>query len=150
MSNPHALRSGTVLMDYLIEDTLGSGGFGITYKARDRRLDSIVAIKEYFPQQLAVREGDQTVVSRTNGDNRGLYAWGLEKFRHEADSLAKLQHSSIVGVNYMFEANCTSYMVLDFVDGSNMKDWLRRIRRRPEQHELVLRCFAARAGVRYR
>ena len=132
------LRSGTVLLhDYRIEDVLGSGGFGITYRARDKRLDTTVAIKEYFPRLLAYRRDDQTVISRNdgaNGDN--LYAWGRSKFRQEADSLAQLQHSNIVGVNHMFEANNTSYMVLDYIDGGSMKDWLKQIKRLPEQHEL--------------
>jgi len=141
MATPHALRNGTVLLDYQIDDILGSGGFGITYRARDRRLDTTVAIKEYFPIQLAVRRGDQTVASRTDGRNDSLYSWGLEKFRYEADSLAKLQHINIVGVNYMFEANNTSYMVLDFIDGGSMKDWLKKIKRPPDQRELDLLLY---------
>lgn len=134
--SPRALMAGTILKDYRIEDVLGSGGFGITYRAHDRRLQSTVAIKEYFPSQIAIRQGDQTVASRSGDSDARLYEWGLDKFRHEADSLAKLQHPNIVGVHFMFEANNTSYMVLDFIEGFSMKAWLKQFNRRPNQQEI--------------
>jgi len=142
MSFVQELRSGTVLAkDYRIEKVLGKGGFGITYKARDQRLDSVVAIKEYFPSALAFRRDDQTVVSRgTGAQGEDYYAWGQQKFRQEADSLARLRHMSIVGVNHLFEANNTCYMVLDFVDGGSMKDWLKR-HSAPPRHDDLLRLF---------
>jgi serine/threonine protein kinase len=130
------LRSGTVLKDYKIEHVLGSGGFGITYRARELRLATAVAIKEFFPAQLAIRLDDQTVVSRVDLTNEKLFNWGLQKFQHEADSLAKIQHPSIVGVKYMFAANNTSYMVLDFIEGDTMRDWLKKLGRLPTQQEL--------------
>ena len=141
MSGPHTLRAGTVLNGYLIEGVLGSGGFGITYRARDLRLAAPVAIKEFFPSQLAIRLSDQTVSSRTGVSDDRLFSWGLDKFQHEADSLAKLQHPNIVGVNYMFHTNNTSYMVLDFIDGMTMKDWFKQIGRSPNQLEVDALLF---------
>lgn len=136
MSNNQALQSGTILLDYEIVCVLGSGGFGITYKARDRRLDTFIALKEYFPAQLATRRDDQTVVSRPDLKGDGLYSWGLDKFRYEGHSLAKINHPNIVAVNHIFEANNTSYMVLDFIDGESMRDWLKRHATSPTQSEL--------------
>ncbi len=135
MAIDYALRKGTNLVDYDIEGVLGSGGFGITYRAHDRRLATTVAIKEYFPVQLATRLSDQTVSSRPDQNSQAYYSWGLEKFRHEADSLAKLHHPNIVSVRYLFEANNTSYMVLDFIDGGSFKDWLKQ-NSRPSQQQL--------------
>src|SRR5262249_7501233 len=113
------------------------------YRARDVRLAAPVAIKEFFPSQLAIRLSDQTVASRTDlRDDDRLYSWGMEKFQHEADSLAKLQHPNIVGVNYMFRANNTSYMVLDYIEGTTMKDWLKQIKRLPTQQEIDALLFA--------
>lgn len=137
MSLSHTLPVGTKLRDYMIDDILGSGGFGITYKARDVRLSSVVAIKEYFPIQLAVRKGDQTVASRSGNNSDDLYQWGLRKFLDEANSLAKLHHPSIVGVNFLFQANDTVYMVLDYIQGYSLKDWLTSIRRAPTTEELL-------------
>lgn len=57
------------------------------------------------------------------------------------NSLAKLQHPNIVGVNYMFQANNTSYMVLDFIEGKTMKDWLKHLNRSPDQGEIDALLF---------
>ncbi len=140
-SAQRSLRAGTVLKDYRIEDVLGSGGFGITYRAHDLRLATTVAIKEFFPAQLAVRLEDQTVISRVDITDEKLFNWGLQKFQHEANSLAKIQHPNIVGVNYMFAANNTSYIVLDFIEGHTMRDWLKNLRRKPSQQELDALLF---------
>ena len=141
MTSPNALKAGTVLKDYRIEGVLGSGGFGITYRAQDLRLAALVAIKEFFPSQLAQRLPDQTVATRVDLDDDRLFSWGLEKFQHEANSLAKLQHLNIVGVNYMFQANNTSYMVLDFIEGTTMKEWLKQLNRPPDQNEVDALLF---------
>lgn len=136
MQNAQALQSGTKLRNYRIEDVLGAGGFGITYRARDTRLDTTVAVKEYFPCDHAMRRSDHTITSMQGGSAAELFDWGRRKFRVEADTLAKLRHRNIVGVNYLFEANGTSYMVLDYIDGGSMKDWLKRLNRTPTQAEL--------------
>lgn len=137
MKHSQALANGTTVHGYIIEDVLGAGGFGITYRARDENLDTIVALKEYFPQQLAYRKGDQTVATRSEANSEELYTWGRSKFQYEADSLAKLHHHNIVGVNYLFEENATAYMVLDYIKGGSMKDWLRSLDRAPTQDELL-------------
>lgn len=136
MQHGQALPNGTELRDYRIEGVLGQGGFGITYRARDLRLDNTVAMKEYFPVQVAIRRGDQTIATLRNGSAEELFDWGRRKFRMEADTLASLRHPNIVGVNYLFEANQTSYMVLDYIDGGSMKDWLARLKRTPNQQEI--------------
>jgi len=134
-TDAHALPIGTGLGEYRIEAVLGSGGFGITYRAFDTRLDTPVAVKEYFPASLAYRIGSASVGSRPDG-TAGGYDWGMEKFLHEATALARLQHSNIVGVRRLFRANNTAYMVLDFVEGPSLKEWRKALRRKPEQAEL--------------
>ena len=137
VANSNALREGTRVLDYQIGSVLGSGGFGITYQARDLELDSVVAIKEYFPAALAMRMADQTVASRPDG-TQGGFAWGLDKFIDEAIALAQMRHSNIVVVNDRFNGNGTAYMALEFVDGPTLKTWLHSIKRVPEQEELDL------------
>ena len=58
---------------------LGQGGFGITYRARDTTLDRDVAIKEYLPTALALREGRTTVLPRST-EHAEQFAWGRERF----------------------------------------------------------------------
>lgn len=130
-----SLPEHAFLGDYKIESILGSGGFGITYLAFDCRLKSKVAIKEYFPAGMAKRNTDFSVATLP-GSVDGGYEWGLEKFVQEAATLARLQHANIVGVNRLFKANGTAYMILDFVDGQSLKQWLNSLGRKPTQSEL--------------
>jgi serine/threonine protein kinase len=135
MSHSNALPSKFCIHEYQIDNVLGTGGFGITYLAIDRRLDAQVAIKEYFPASLAVRRRDKCTVSPADA-GKGIYDWGLEKFLKEAETLASLQHPHIVGVKRLMRANGTAYMVLDFINGPNLKEWLARLGRRPSQEEI--------------
>ena len=81
-----SLPAGYSLNDYQIERSLGGGGFGITYLARDRNLDLTVAIKEYFPSDLVTRAGNQFVQVRQGASDEAqkTYAWGLERFLDDA------------------------------------------------------------------
>lgn len=135
MENANALPAGYVVAGYRVDGILGFGGFGITYIARDMRLDVPVALKEYFPGTLALRSNDHTVTSRPEGHDGG-YSWGLEKFLQEATTLAKLHHPNIVGVNRLFHGNGTAYMALDFIEGPNLKAWLKSLRQAPTQQQL--------------
>lgn len=111
--------------DYRIDGVLGQGGFGLTYKGFDTRLGSSVAIKEYFPADMAVRE-DGTSVHVRSSREEGVFAWGREKFLEEARTLARFRHNNIVRVARLFEENNTAYMVLDFVEGETVERWARR------------------------
>lgn len=130
------LAEGTLLAGtYRITGLLGSGGFANTYAARDLSLSRDVAIKEFFPADLAVRDRSQAVAVR-NAAVRANFEWARERFVREARALAKYRHPNIVRVFNVFDANNTSYMVLEFVRGMDMGVWLRRSARRPSQGEL--------------
>ena len=94
----NSLRPGSKLHWYYwyeIETVLGQGGFGITYLATDTNLYQRVAIKEYLPLELAVREGDFAVYPAPQSQD-GRYRWGLGRFLSEARTLAKFSRSAIV------------------------------------------------------
>lgn len=136
MAHRQALASGTVVgEDYVIERELGSGGFGITYLAKDKSLGIQVAIKEYFPATLAYRDAGVTVHAVSDTDEES-YNWGLERFLAEARTLARLRHPNIVRVSRYFKENGTAYMVLGFVVGQDLEAWLRSLGRPPKQKEL--------------
>lgn len=120
-----ALPVGYRLLDYQIESVLGHGGFGITYLARDLLLDGLVAIKEYLPNELAVRISDSTVSAKSSGD-RGDFEAGLKAFLEEARLLARFRHPNIVQVRRFFEAHGTGYIVLDFESGETLSRLLER------------------------
>lgn len=121
--------------DYRIIDVLGQGGFGLTYKGFDTRLNSTVAIKEYFPADMAFREAGSSVRVRSTREE-GVFAWGREKFLEEARTLARFRHKNIVRVARLFEENHTAYMVLDFEEGPSLAEWRAGLGRPPRQDEL--------------
>ncbi|MFO0990127.1 MAG: protein kinase [Alphaproteobacteria bacterium] len=115
-----ALPEGTRLHNYALEQVLGAGGFGITYMAREEITERAVAIKEYLPSSLAVRERDGMTVQPVSETTRQDYEWGLSRFRQEAKLLLSLRHPNIVpSLNY-FEANGTAYLVMEYQDGQTL------------------------------
>src|SRR5262252_7222970 len=120
------LPAGTMLRGYELKSILGQGAFGITYRARDTNLHRDVAIKEYLPTSLALREGRTTVLPRSP-DHAEQFAWGRERFLEEARTLARLDRTpAIVRVYDFFEANGTAYMVMGLVEGENLNKRLLR------------------------
>ena len=120
-----ALSPGCVLRDYTIQEVLGHGGFGIVYKARHNELDHVVAVKEYLPSELAVREGATIRAKSTECDSH--FADGLRRFREEAKALIEFQqHPSIVDCREFFRANGTAYLVMEYVDGLPLSELLRQ------------------------
>ena len=120
-SHGNALEPGYRLREYRIESVLGQGGFGITYRAYDTTLERPVAIKEYLPVELAVRESDSTVRPFTE-DRASMFAWGLSRFLDEARTLARLKHPNLVQVYAVLEENATAYMVMPFEEGRSLAD----------------------------
>src|SRR5688572_12664282 len=120
------LPTGFEFHEYTIERTLGGGGFGITYLARDGNLDLPVAIKEYFPGDLAARGADHTVQVRAgvSEEARNQYEWGLERFLDEARALATFRHPNIVRVLRYFRQNGSAYIVMEYESGQALKRWV--------------------------
>ncbi|MEM9342574.1 MAG: serine/threonine-protein kinase [Pseudomonadota bacterium] len=115
------LPKGTELLrgQYRIARFLNSGGFGITYLARDS-LDRIVVVKECFPSAMCCRQGVDVRVRSKNHEKE--FNKIVKLFGQEARALAKLNHPNIVGVHQVFEDNGTAYMALDFVRGRDLLD----------------------------
>ena len=136
----NALPAGTMLEEYQIESVLGTGGFGITYKAWDSNLESWVAVKEYFPTEWSYRDHDfLTVRANTQGlqsvadPNLSDYEWGLDRFLDEARVLARVRNPYVVRINRYFRANGSAYIVMDYEDGEPLSAVLRRATTLDEQ-----------------
>jgi serine/threonine protein kinase len=116
-----ALRPGQMIGRYEIVSVLGQGGFGITYRARDVQLGREVAIKEYLPSALAIRQDGATVLPRTTkmADDFG---WGRDRFVTEGRTLASLHRATaIVHVFDYLEANGTAYIVMELLSGETLE-----------------------------
>lgn len=126
----HHLLPGTVLNGkYLVGSSIGEGGFGITYIGRDIKLDIKVAVKEYFPSGYVNRSiSVSPVVNRSlYGERKDFFDKGCERFLKEAQILAKFSgERGIVFVRDFFEENNTAYIVMEFLDGENLKEFLER------------------------
>ncbi len=120
-----ALPRGTRIRDFEFHRVLGHGGFGITYLGWNVTLDIPVAIKEYFPADLATRERNLSVVPQT-AQAAPDFQWGLERFLDEARILARLQHPAIVRIHHFFEAHRTAYIAMDYVEGDSLSAYLKR------------------------
>lgn len=124
------LPTGFVINErYIIGTVRGAGGFGITYRAWDKTLDTKVAIKEYFPQGIVTRTRDKTVSVSFEKQSKS-FNHGKEKFLKEARSLAKLSNQAgTVNVHDFFEANGTAYIVMEYLDGCNMREYIEKTKK---------------------
>ena len=109
---------------YKIERVLGQGGFGITYLARNTVFDVDVAIKEFFMKDENGRDG--TIVTMPNTTKSELFQGQKEKFKKEAKRMFAIKNEHIIAVHDLFEENGTAYYVMDYVDGENLNERLKR------------------------
>ena len=142
VKNKNALMPGIVLKNrYLIGKVLGAGGFGITYLGFDKILNIKVAIKEYFPADLANRsesQGNRQKIHVTDRSCEESYHRGLEKFLSEARILARLSHEpGVVSVQNFFYDNNSGYIILNYLPGPNLKDMVEKMPRPMEAEEIV-------------
>jgi len=122
----HTLAPGTQLDNYQIQQVLGVGGFGITYKAIDLNLDCLVAIKEYFPTHLAVRAPNTRQIQPRSRAETTMYEFGLQRFMDEARLLARFTDPNIVRVRRYLEANASAYIIMDYEEGFPLSRYLMR------------------------
>lgn len=124
----HCLPIGTVLIgEYVVGSVIGEGGFGITYVGWDLSLDIKVAIKEFFPNGYSSRNTTVSTDVIANIGRDGEYFEGKkEKFINEAKVLASfMDEPGIVSVQRFFRANNTAYIVMEFVEGTTLKEHLK-------------------------
>lgn len=121
----NTLPVGFELFWYKIQRILGQGGFGTTYLAHDKNLKKDVAIKEYLPREVAMRNHEDMTLKAMTEDKQDVYQWGLERFRAEAQILAQFQHRNIVRVMSVFDHNNTAYMIMEFEQGQDLSKMLK-------------------------
>lgn len=136
---PQALPAGTRFGDLEIVRTLGVGGFGIVYLARDHALQRMVAIKEYMPGELAHRSSGSRVMVRSETLTQ-TFDTGRRSFVHEARLLARFDHRSLLKVYQFWEANGTAYMVMPYLSGQTLKQ-ARQAMAHPPSEAWLLRAM---------
>ena len=145
--NPLCLPLNTILAGkYLVGKVLGEGGFGITYMGYDLNMETRIAIKEYFPVELVSRDttrrtmGEGGAVSGTSasgggsdrvislsGEKSKTYQQGLKKYVDEARNVSRFSGiPGIVSVKDFFYENDTAYIVMEYIEGVSLKEYLKQ------------------------
>lgn len=126
---PHQIAPGTMIGNrYTLGNVIGEGGFGITYIALENTLGITVAIKEYYPFGYCNRNSTASnTVSVTSDDKQQIFEKGRSRFLREAKTLAKFQvDPGVVNVIDFLEENNTAYIVMEFLDGIDLREYLRQ------------------------
>lgn len=144
MSNTRCLKPGVILKErYKIEEVIGAGGFGITYRAWDPLLQSYVAIKEYYPSGIATRSADSSKVCVPVGQEQREYHRGRIRFLKEAQDVARFQSEpNIVSIYDYLEENDTAYMVLEYLHGCTLKQYIREHGGRLDTDHILHICLS--------
>jgi len=119
---PAPLPADTVIGGYRVVRKISSGGFGVVYLALDSAGHQ-VAIKEYLPASLTTRTSGE-LVPQIAADKVSLYRLGLKSFFEEGRSLAQIAHPSVVSVLNFFRQNETVYMVMNYLEGATLQDFI--------------------------
>ena len=138
-SKNQTLPIGYMLQDYIITKVLSTGGFSFVYLAQDMNKHT-VAIKEYMPTGLALREEGATVLLG-NDDDAATFKHGLKCFFEEGLALAKIDHKNIVRVTNFFRENNTVYMVMQYERGKSLQDYILS-QPEPVNEKFVRRVFS--------
>lgn len=144
MSNTRCLKPGVILKErYKIEEVIGAGGFGITYRAWDPLLQSYVAIKEYYPSGIATRSADSSKVCVPVGLEQREYHRGRIRFLKEAQDVARFQSEpNIVSIYDYLEENDTAYMVMEYLHGCTLKQYIREHGGRLDTDHILHICLS--------
>jgi eukaryotic-like serine/threonine-protein kinase len=129
--NNAPLPDGLDIAGYRIVKKIASGGFSIVYLAYDED-GNAVAIKEYLPSSLALRQPGE-LVPVISPENLPVFRIGLKCFFEEGRALARISHPNVVSVVNFFRANETVYMVMAYESGRSLQDHILRRRDKGEK-----------------
>ena len=119
---PSPLPPDTTIGGYRIIRKVAAGGFGLVYLALDAD-GQRVAVKEYLPSSLATRAPGE-LLPQVQPEKLSLYRLGLKSFFEEGRSLAQISHPSVVSVLNFFRENETVYMVMNYLEGAALQDFI--------------------------
>ena len=123
--NRTSLPIGYQLQKFRIQSILGQNSFSITYLAQNPKIKFKVAIKEYFPDKLAIREQNYRIQPKSQQDEEH-FNWGLEQFIKEGQILTAVLHPNIVRVLSYFEIHHTAYIVMEYEQGQSLSNFLKK------------------------
>ena len=135
---------------YVIDNILGAGGFGVTYLGIDKNSGEKFAIKEFLPNQYSYRDSNKITITPNNSkQEREIYYTLLKRFKEEAQLLKELKHKNVVKVKEYFEINNSAYIVMSYIHGEDLNSYLEGKKRLREQEirELIIPVLDALSEV---
>lgn len=138
-----ALPHGYQLHNYRIGKQISSGGFSLVYLAYDEN-GLPVAIKEYLPSALVLRESG-ALVQASSAENLNVFRYGMKCFFEEGLALARISHPNVVRVTNFFRANETVYLVMQYERGRTLQDYILHHRKEIREN-FIRRIFAELLG----
>ena len=142
----NAMAPGSRLARYELMRVLGTGSFGITYRARDLDRGIDVAIKEYLPKEIAERESGEQVRLKSSEHER-FYQWGMDRFVTEAQILAQFRHPNIVKVLNYFHANGTAYFVMEYQAGRDLSQTIKALDAKMAEDQILAWLVPVLSGL---
>lgn len=118
---PDALPPGYQFDEFDIQEVVDSSNEGLVYRAWDRQLERQIAIREYMPRALTVRNDDMSLVLRSKQDNAAFTA-GLNAFIQEARLVAQFNHPNLIQVLRFWVRNETAYTATLFYTGVTLAE----------------------------
>ena len=138
-----ALPHGCQLLNYRIDKQISSGGFSLVYLAHDEN-GLPVAIKEYLPSALVLRESG-SLVQASSAENLNVFRYGMKCFFEEGLALARITHPNVVRVTNFFRANETVYLVMQYERGRTLQDYI-LYHKKEIKENFIRRIFAEMLG----
>jgi len=139
---PAPLPPDSVIGGYRVVRKVSAGGFGVVYLAVDPEGQQ-VAVKEYLPSSLASRAPGE-LLPQVLPEKLSLYRLGLKSFFEEGRALAQISHASVVSVLNFFRENETVYMVMNYLEGATLQDFIitaRELRKQKVFRESTIRSL---------
>ena len=142
------LKNGTILINrYEIISSLGQGGFGVAYKAKDLQKKKLVAIKEFLPSGCSIYRNNNDMLLGSL-EYEEAYTEGLKRFKLEAKNLSLFKHPNIVKITDYFSSHNSSYYVMKFEHGLPLDQFLMKKNRLLNQDEIINLIFPILEGLK--
>ena len=127
-----ALHIGAKVGEFEIRGHIGRGGFGIVYLAFDHSLHREVALKEYMPDEFAIRGSNAKIIIKSER-HKEAFQIGLRSFVNEARLLAHFKHPSLAEIHRFWEENDTAYIAMEYCQGKTFKEKLSELDNFPDE-----------------
>lgn len=122
------LEDNIIIKDYTINKRISSGGFSFVYLAKNNITNETVAIKEYMPNSMTIRDKGTEVYFKNKKD-KDKFTNGLNQFFDEMSIISHIKHNNIINIMDYFELNNTAYIVTPYEYGMPLSSYVSSLKK---------------------